>query len=70
MKKIVLGIEGMHCEGWSSRLTRVLNVLEGVKEAKVSLEEKKADIEYNEDEVTIEEIKQAVEDAGFQAVED
>ena len=49
MKKIVLGIEGMHCEGCSSRLTRVLNALEGVKEAKVSLEEKKADIEYNED---------------------
>lgn len=70
MKKIVLGIEGMHCEGCSSRLTRVLNALEGVKEAKVSLEEKKADIEYNEDEVTIEEIKQAVEYAGFQAVED
>ena len=70
MKKISLKIEGMHCEGCSNRLTRVLKNLDGVNSANVSLENKKADIEYNEDEVTIEEIKQAVEDAGFQAVED
>ena len=37
MKKIILGIEGMHCEGCSNRLTKVLQALDGVILEKVSL---------------------------------
>ena len=69
MKKISLKIEGMHCEGCSNRLTRVLENLDGVTSANVSLENKKADIEYNEDTLNIEEIKEAISDAGFEAIE-
>ena len=69
MKKISLKIEGMHCEGCSNRLTRVLENLDGVNSANVSLENKKADIEYNEDTLNIEEIKEAISDAGFEARE-
>ena len=69
MKKISLKIEGMHCEGCSNRLTRVLENLDGVISANVSLENKKADIEYNEDILSIEEIKEAISDAGFEAIE-
>ncbi len=69
MKKISLKIEGMHCEGCSNRLTRVLENLDGVNSANVSLENKKADIEYNEDTLNIEEIKEAISDAGFEAIE-
>ena len=69
MKKISLKIEGMHCEGCSNRLTRVLENLDGVISANVSLENKKADIEYNEDTLNIEEIKEAISDAGFEAIE-
>ncbi len=69
MKKVSLKIEGMHCEGCSNRLTRVLENLDGVISANVSLENKKADIEYNEDILSIEEIKEAISDAGFEAIE-
>lgn len=69
MKKISLKIEGMHCEGCSNRLTRVLENLDGVISANVSLENKKADIEYNEDTLNIEEMKEAISDAGFEAIE-
>lgn len=69
MKKIILGIEGMHCEGCSKRLTNVLKDLEGVKDAKVSLEEKKAEIEYDESAISLDEIKDAVADAGFEAID-
>ena len=41
MKEINLKIEGMHCAGCSTRLEKVLNNLEGVEKAQVSLEEKK-----------------------------
>ena len=48
MKEVKLNIEGMHCTGCSTRLEKVLNNVDGVEDAKVSLEEKKADIKYDE----------------------
>ena len=65
MKEINLKIEGMHCVGCSTRLEKVLNNLEGIETAKVSLEEKKATIKYDETKINIETIKEAIEDAGF-----
>lgn len=69
MKKIVLGIEGMHCEGCVNRLTKVLNGLDGVNDSKVSLENKNAEVEYDEDKIDLDDIKQAIEDAGFEVKE-
>jgi len=69
MNKIILGIEGMHCEGCSNRLTKVLQALDGVSLAKVSLENKNAEIEYDENEIELDDIKQAIIDAGFEAKE-
>lgn len=60
-----LKIEGMHCAGCSTRLEKVLNNLEGVETAKVSLEEKKATIKYDETKISLENIKESIEDAGF-----
>ena len=65
MKETNLKIEGMHCAGCSTRLEKVLNNLEGVETAKVSLEEKKATIKYDETKINIENIKEAIEDANF-----
>ena len=65
MKEINLKIEGMHCAGCSTRLEKVLNNLDGVEKAQVSLEEKKATIKYNETKISIENIKNVIEDAGF-----
>ena len=69
MKKIVLEIEGMHCEGCVNRLTKVLKGLDGVNDAKVSLENKNAVIEYDEDKIDLDDIKQAIEDANFEVKE-
>lgn len=67
MKEIKLNIEGMHCTGCSTRLEKVLNNVDGVEDAKVSLEEKKADIKYDETQVNEKELIEVVEDAGFKA---
>ena len=66
MEKTVLKIEGMHCSGCSTRLERVLNGIEGVS-AKVSLENKNASVEYDTQKVTLDQICEAIEDAGFKA---
>ena len=65
MKEIKLKIEGMHCAGCSTRLEKVLNNSDGVEEAKVSLEEKQAVIKYDEEKISIENIKENIADAGF-----
>lgn len=65
MKETNLKIEGMHCAGCSTRLEKVLNNLDGVEIAKVSLEEKKATIKYDETKISLESIKEAIQDAGF-----
>lgn len=67
MKEVKLNIEGMHCTGCSIRLEKVLNNVDGVEDAKVSLEEKKADIKYDETQVSEKELIEAVKDAGFKA---
>ena len=68
MKEICLKIKGMHCEGCSTRLTKVLNHVEGVKYAEVSLQNKLAQIEYDETIVKLEDFYEAIEDAGFEVV--
>ena len=70
MKKVEIKIEGMHCEGCSKRLTKVLNNVEGVKSAEVSLENKLADIEYDETIAKLEDLYEAIEDAGFEVVKE
>lgn len=69
MKNIDLKIEGMHCEGCAKRLEKVLNNVEGVETAKVIFEEKCASVEYKEEKLDIEEIKEAIVDAGFEVIE-
>lgn len=68
MKKVEIKVEGMHCEGCSNRLSRVLNNVDGVKEANVSLENKLASIEYDENITKIEDLEESIKDAGFEVV--
>ena len=65
MKEIKLKFEGMNCTGCSSRLEKVLNNTDGVESATVSFEENQALITYNESQTDTEQIKQAIQDAGF-----
>ena len=69
MKEVKLNITGMHCEGCSTRLQKVLNNQDGVENATVSLENKEAVVKFDESQTNIDALKEAVEDAGFEAEE-
>ena len=62
----VLKIEGMSCAHCVKHVTEALEELNGVKSAKVSLEKKTAVVEHSVN-VTLEDMKAAVEDAGYEA---
>ncbi|MDF2609967.1 MAG: copper ion binding protein [Lachnospiraceae bacterium] len=66
MKKKIL-IEGMSCNHCVHHVTEALNELSGVTNVEVSLEAKNAIIELSAD-VKDEDIKFAVDDAGYEVV--
>lgn len=65
MREVEIKVEGMHCTGCSSRLEKVLNQLDGVHTANVSLENKIASVKFDENKISFEELLNAIEDAGF-----
>lgn len=65
MKNIELNVEGMHCGGCSSRLTRVLENLDGVKNAEANFEAGIVKVSYDEETIGLDVIKESIVDAGF-----
>jgi len=64
--QIVLLIEGMSCGHCVQHVKQALEAVPGVKSAGVSLEDKSAAVEC-EDNVSLETLKTAVEEAGYKA---
>lgn len=64
MKEDILPIEGMTCAACSTRIEKVLNKMDGV-DAKVNLTTEKANIQYDESKVNIEEITQKIDKLGY-----
>jgi Cu+-exporting ATPase len=67
MKQIKLDLIGMSCASCANSIDKVLNKLEGVKNAAVNLANDTAIIDYDENIVTIEQIIDAVEAIGYDA---
>ena len=67
MATITLNIDGMTCGGCVKSVTKVLNDLYGVRSATVSLENKNAQVEFDEGKIQIAQLVEAVEDTGFDA---
>lgn len=60
-------IEGMHCDGCAQRVRRVLEREPGVHTAEVSYRDGEARIQYNEQAVTTDRLRELVEQAGYTA---
>lgn len=69
MKTIILTVEGMTCGGCVKSVTRVLEGLSGVSQVEVSLEKHNAEITFDESQVNVAQLIEAIEDAGFDANE-
>ena len=67
MQNVTLKIDGMTCGGCVKSVTRVLNELDGVAQADVSLEKAQAIVSFDENKVQPAALVEAVEDAGFDA---
>lgn len=64
MMKELLNIEGMSCNHCVEKIKKFVTECEGVQNANISLENKTLEVEFKEP-TKIEDIIDAVEDAGF-----
>jgi copper chaperone CopZ len=67
MKKLTFNIPDLHCEGCADRSTNILERLDGVHQAKVTFDDKSAEVEFDSDKTSFDEMKQALDKANYTA---
>ena len=65
----IIKIEGMSCNHCTASVQNALSEVQGVSTVKVSLEDKCAEVEFDENIVVLDELKSVVEDQGFDVIE-
>ena len=66
MQTATLGISGMTCGGCVRSVSKVLNALDGVAKADVSLDKRCAVVDYDAAKLDLDQIKRAVHEAGYE----
>ena len=67
-ENLQMPVKGMHCAACSARIEKVLSNLEGIDDAVVNLATENLALKYDPDQVSIHEIKEAVDRMGFELV--
>jgi len=67
MAKLVLDIQGMHCDHCVMRVQKALRAVPGVNQAAVTLEPGRARVDYDESMAAAEAMTAAVSQAGYSA---
>lgn len=69
MATVTLQVDGMTCQGCVASVTRVLMDIPGVANADVVLQKKAATVNFDSTKTNRNELKQAIEDAGYDILE-
>jgi len=69
MKRIVFEISGMHCTNCAGTIEKSVRKVKGVKSAAVNFAADSAQVEFDEKRTSVDELKKAVQDAGYEAEE-
>jgi mercuric transport protein len=67
-KTVTIRVEGMHCGGCASSVTKALKATEGVEDAQVSFEKGEAVVRFDDQKVTVEKLREVINKTGFKAV--
>ncbi|MEH7235396.1 copper chaperone CopZ [Bacillus sp. JJ1562] len=65
MQTVTLNVQGMSCGHCVKAVEGSVGVLEGVNEVKVKLDEALVEVAFNESQVTLDTIKETIEDQGY-----
>jgi copper chaperone len=64
---VVIDVQGMTCMGCVRSVTRVLEGVQGVASAQVSLEHHEAKVDFDPAKTSVQALRQAVIDAGYES---
>ncbi|MGJ7034636.1 copper chaperone CopZ [Anoxybacillus eryuanensis] len=62
---ITLQVQGMTCGHCKAAVTNALQQLDGVSRVEVHLQEGTVDVEYDETKVSVDKLKEAIEEQGY-----
>lgn len=62
---VTLQVQGMTCGHCKAAVTNALQALDGVSRVEVHLQEGTVDVEYDETKVSVEKLKEAIEEQGY-----
>ncbi|NNV05085.1 MULTISPECIES: copper chaperone CopZ [Geobacillus] len=62
---ITLQVQGMTCGHCQAAVTNALQALDGVSRVEVHLQEGTVDVEYDETKISVEKLKEAIEEQGY-----
>ena len=65
MQQVTLDVKGMSCGHCVKSVEGSVGVLPGVSKVQVHLSEGKVDVEFNPNEISLEKIKETIDDQGF-----
>ena len=65
MEKVTLNVEGMSCGHCVKAVENSVGELNGVSSVRVDLEGKKVDVEFNGADVTLDKIKETIDNQGY-----
>lgn len=67
MEHVTIKVEGMTCMGCVGSVTRVLAAMDGVSNVAVSLEQGRAEADIDPARASLQKLRAAIEDAGYDA---
>ncbi len=67
---VTIPVYGMSCEHCVKAATSALSAVKGVKDVKVSLEDKNARVVYNDESISLEELESTIIEEGYKVKED
>jgi copper chaperone len=65
MEKVTLNVLGMSCDHCVRAVEGSVGELSGVNSVKVNLKSKTVDVEFNNQEVSLDKIKETIDDQGY-----
>jgi len=66
MEKVTLNVTGMSCDHCVRAVEGSVGSLKGVSSVMVDLKGNKVDVEFNQQEVTLDKIKETIDDQGYE----
>ncbi|MCL4520413.1 MAG: copper ion binding protein [Firmicutes bacterium] len=66
MERVEFTVKGMTCDNCVASVTQALKQVDGVKVAKVSLTEERAQVTYDGQKASMEDLKTAIQSAGYE----